>query len=123
MARLMHKKVLPLVLMGFVVTLVLCYPLIAVWKQVYITNASIKQEALADSLAVLKRQTARMKMEVEKLSSPGRIEKIGLEALGLEYPPAENIVILRSGKAHDRPAAEWRLLTVLRRSFLNGKQG
>jgi cell division protein FtsL len=102
--------------------LIATYPLIMVGTQVYITSAALKQESVADSIAVLRRETARLRMEVERLSSTGRIETICHGALGLEYPLSENIVII--GAVQDRRQVRrsgWRLLTVIKRSLHGGR--
>lgn len=76
------------------VALLVLFPLFTVWKQVYITNTSRHLTAQADSLAVLTRRTARLSLQVEKLSSTQRIETIARQHLDMDYPGSDRIVIV-----------------------------
>ncbi|NLG18329.1 MAG: hypothetical protein GX556_13435 [Fibrobacter sp.] len=71
-------------------------PLLAVWKQVYINNASLRMNSMADSLAVLKREEATLQLIVQRYSSTARIEQFAREALSLEYPVSKQIMIVRT---------------------------
>ncbi|MBD3391251.1 MAG: hypothetical protein GF418_04270 [Chitinivibrionales bacterium] len=106
-----------------VVSLIVAFPLLTVWKQVYITNSSRMQDRLADSVAVLAQEASRLRLAAEKLAANERIERIARESLGLEYPASRQLVIVRPAAG---PRASslggWRFLTVLRKS-LNQEQG
>ena len=76
------------------VTIVVIFPLSLVWKQVYITKASIKYDSLRDSLTVLNKEIAALNIMVEQLSRTERIETIARESLGLDYPLSKEIVVV-----------------------------
>lgn len=100
-------------------------PLAVVWKQVYVTGASMEQRELSDSLAVLRRESERLRLAAEGLSEVGRIERIARERLGLEYPKADRIVIMGSSARRTRetaPCGTWEFFAILRRS-LRGDKG
>lgn len=102
--------------------LIVAFPLITVWKQAYITNSSMRQEVLADSIAVLKQEAALLKMEVEHLSSIERIECIAMEELGLKYPKSSNIIIIKNEKnSKDRYFLRWNFFTMLKKSLFQEK--
>ncbi len=70
-------------------------PFLMVCKQVYITSASIRLERMNDSLSVLNREIAALRLKCERLSSKEQIEKIAQSMLHLEYPGADRIVIVK----------------------------
>jgi cell division protein FtsL len=70
-------------------------PLLMVWKQVYITSTSWNIEHMTDSLTVLNREIATLRLQCEHLSSNRRIEKIARRSFGLDYPSSDQIVIVR----------------------------
>ena len=73
-------------------------PLVVVWKQVYINDASLQMDSMADSLVVLKKEIAALHLESERLSGIERIETLAREKLQLHYPSSGQIVIV---KIHD----------------------
>ncbi len=99
-------------------------PLLAVWKQVFINNASIRMSAMADSLVVLKKEEATLRLMVQRYSSTARIEQFAREALNLEYPVSKQIVIVGT---HDKSRnskilySPKELLVFLRRAFYGDK--
>jgi cell division protein FtsL len=107
---------LPLIVV--VVGALITGPLLVVWKQVYITKVSIKRAALSDSLNVLSKEAAQWRFLTEKLSSTSRIETIAHERLGLEYPSAGQITIIKGQELvrsdHDGASG---FIAFLRRSF------
>jgi len=80
------------------IIIVVMFPLSLVWKQVYITNTSLHQNSLQDSLTVLQKEVITLTMAVERLSSTERIEKIAKESLALDYPSSKEIVVIRPRK-------------------------
>jgi cell division protein FtsL len=101
-----------------VVGLLVTFPLLAVRKEVYITNSSLNQESLADSVAVLSRRATRLRMTAESLASNERIERIARQSLGLEYPASQQIVIVRQTvRPRKSMISGWRFFAALRRSF------
>ncbi len=81
-----------------IIALLIAWPLLMVSRQIFITNLSVRESALADSLADVGRQCAAQRLYNEKLSSTARIESIMREHRGLEYPSAARIIVLREPK-------------------------
>ena len=77
------------------VALLAAGPLGMVWKQVYITQLSMRGGAVSDSAAVLGKQAAQLRLSIDNLSGTGRIETIARQRLGLEYPAAGKIIIVK----------------------------
>jgi hypothetical protein len=77
------------------IAVLIVWPLLMVSKQIFITNLSIRETALADSLASAGRQLAALRLYNEKLSGTARIESISRDRLGLDYPAAGSIVVIR----------------------------
>lgn len=80
------------------VVILIVWPMFMVWKQSYITNVSIRESALADSLMVLTKEAATLRLYNEKLAGTQRIESIARASMGLDYPTSEQIVVVREGK-------------------------
>lgn len=80
------------------ISLVIVLPLSLVGKQVYITNISINQGHLQDSLALLQREIVSLGIKIQKLSNTERIETIARESLGLDYPSSLEIIVVRPEK-------------------------
>ncbi len=105
-----------------VVALMVAGPLCIVWKQVYINQLSIQQLAVSDSIAVLGKQAARLRLCMDKLSATGRIETIARDRCGLEYPPASKIVIIKHHQSgRTIPGREGNFIAILRRSITGGR--
>jgi cell division protein FtsL len=107
-----------------IIALFIAGPLGIVWKQAYITQNSVQQERLSDSLMVLGKQAAQLRLYVEKLSSTARIESIARKSLGLEYPAASQIVIMkqRSVKSPSPAAGDTNsYMAILKRSIAREK--
>jgi cell division protein FtsL len=81
-----------------VVAMLITIPLLMVWKQVYITSASLRMEKMTDSLSILSREMTTLRLRCEQLSSRDRIEDLAQKKLGLDYTPTDQIVIV---KIHD----------------------
>ena len=90
----------PIVKLRFIVgmvallALVISGPMLIVWKQVYINSSSRKMEKMSDSLQVLSRDIATLRMSCEQLSSTERIQAFARENLGLDYPSSNQIEIV-----------------------------
>jgi len=102
--------------------LLIAGPLCVVWKQAYITQMSIRRSSVADSLGLLTKQAAQLRLSVDRLSAADRIETIARQRLGLEYPPASSIVIVKQHLKKTRPAAGGGFFALWRRS-VNGGRG
>ncbi|MGD9202820.1 MAG: hypothetical protein PVI26_14770 [Chitinispirillia bacterium] len=79
-----------------VIASIVIIPLLLVWKQVYITNASVHTNSLKESLDVLNREIAELNILAEQLSCSERIEGIARNSIGLDYPKFEEIIFIRS---------------------------
>ena len=89
------------------VAFLIIWPLFMVSKQIFITDLSMRESALADSLSAAGKELAALRLYNEKLSSTARIEAITRKHRGLEYPAAAQIVVIRE----------------TRNSAANGKKG
>ena len=76
------------------VAVVMALPFFIVWKQVYITANSTRQQSLRDSLSILRGQITRLTFTNETLADSRRIETIAQTQLALEYPSSNRIVIV-----------------------------
>ena len=114
-----QSSVRSILFMGVTILLIVGIPLLTVWKQVYITNNSLKREMLSDSLEVLNTQVAQLQVSVADLSRVERIEKIAIEELGLIYPESDNIEVVQAQrkKMPSLEIKEWKLFTMLKKSL------
>jgi cell division protein FtsL len=108
------------------VALVVLFPLLTVWKQAYITGASITQKELSDSVAVLSRKAAALRMTAQELSSNERIEQIAGQWLSLGHPASDRIVIVypeeKTGAGVFAGMIDgWKFFAVIRRSLMQGQ--
>jgi cell division protein FtsL len=104
------------------VSLMVALPLGIVWKQVYITQTSMRQDRLSDSLNVLNKQAAQLRLQVEMLSRTSRIELIARQRLGLDYPSASQIVRMKAyPDKNEKPAIESNYIAILKRSITREK--
>ena len=107
-----------------IISFLIAGPLGIVWKQVYITQNSVRQNRLSDSLVVLNKQAAQLRLNVEKLSGTARIESIARKCLGLEYPAASQIVIIKPHSTDFRSPVAGdtnNYMAILRRSIAREK--
>jgi cell division protein FtsL len=115
-------KVRHLAGMTVCIALVIALPLGVVWKQVYITQSSVGLNRLSDTLALVTKQVAQLRLGVEKLSSTSRIEAIARQCLRLDYPSAGQIVIMKQGSQKDTTAlVQNNYMAILRRSIARSK--
>jgi hypothetical protein len=70
-------------------------PLLLVTKQVYINNVSLRMNAMADSLEMLNKEITSLELTCQQLSFNERIERVVRDARQLEYPTANQIVIVK----------------------------
>ncbi len=104
------------------ISLLIVWPLFMVSKQIFITNLSVRESSLSDSLSATCRRLAALRLYHEKLSNTARIESIGRERLGLEYPAPGQIVVVR--ESPDRAPGSGtaaRFLAILRKPFSREK--
>jgi cell division protein FtsL len=107
-----------------IIAVLITGPLLMVWKQVYITSTSITIEKMTDSLNVLNKHIAELKLKGEWLSSNDRIEHIAKQSLGLDYPSSEQIVIIKVPKNEKLAQVNWprELASFIKRSLF-GENG
>ncbi|MBD3346991.1 MAG: hypothetical protein GF401_18205 [Chitinivibrionales bacterium] len=98
-------------------------PLFIVWKQVYITEASMKSKVYADSLVVLKQETERLRLTCENLVQSERIEKIAVNHLDLHYPPSNRITIIEPEGTPPKKSfmGGWEFFALIRKSLSQDK--
>ncbi|KMQ53043.1 hypothetical protein CHISP_0264 [Chitinispirillum alkaliphilum] len=87
-------KMRHMLIMVSLLSVVLAVPFIMVWKQAYINTSSLRIDAMSDTLSVLNREIAYLRLQCEHLASNRRIETIARDALGLEYPESHQIILL-----------------------------
>jgi hypothetical protein len=83
------------------IAFLIIWPLFMVSKQIFITNLSMRESALSDSLSLAGRELAALRLYNEKLSSTARIESITREHRGLEYPVAGQIIVIRENRSNN----------------------
>ena len=107
------------------VALLISVPLLLVWKQVSITSSSMRIDKMNDSLATLSHEIAMLRLKCERLSAQERIERIARTKLGLDYPAAERIVIIKLPGEGDGRRVEWphELAAFLKRSLRGARRG
>ncbi|HEX7510971.1 MAG TPA: cell division protein FtsL [Chitinivibrionales bacterium] len=103
------------------VALLIAGPLMMVWKQVYITQLSMRRSAVADSASVLAKHAAQLRLSIDRLSASDRIESIARQRLGLEYPAAAKIVIVKQRGKNARPESRGGFFSAWRKSAGNGR--
>jgi hypothetical protein len=120
-----HAPVLRLreLVVGIVcIAFLIVWPLFMVSKQIFITNLSMRESALADSLSLAGRELAALRLYNEKLSSTARIETITREHCGLEYPVAGQIIVIRENRNN---TGDWKkgmgFFTFLKKPFFHGR--
>jgi cell division protein FtsL len=93
-------RVRPMLLWITLILVMISGPLLLVWKQVYISTTSIRMDAERDSLAVFQKEIANLKLIRNRLASTERIEHIGRDFLGLEYPATSQIYVIHIPQEH-----------------------
>lgn len=103
------------------VALIVIIPISFVKKEVYRLQISMNHDRLVDSVAVLRKKIATATLKIETLAKPERIEQIGKNSLGLDYPSAEEIIVVHPKKKNDIPLiARSKFWMLLRRSLMRG---
>ncbi len=98
-------------------------PLVLVWKQSYINQLSISLESMSDSLSVLDREIASLKLQCEQLSTTERIQNIAQTTLGLSYPVSDQIVIVHCGQVQSGNGSSFSNLFAFVKRALVGEKG
>lgn len=87
-------RVRPMLLWVTLVVLLISGPMLLVWKQVYISTASLGMDAKRKSLVSLQKEIATLKLSSNRLSSIERIESIARNNLGLDYPATSQVYVI-----------------------------
>ena len=120
-----HAPVLRLreLVVGIVcIAFLIIWPLFMVSKQIFITNLSMRESALADSLSLAGRELAALRLYNEKLSSTARIETITREHRGLEYPVAGQIIVIRENRNNAGDGKKGMgFFTFIKKPFFHGR--
>ena len=86
---------LRLMFIGLIAILTLfALPLVIVWKQAYIAGASMRIEAMTDTISAMNRSIARLEVVCGRMSRNERIEAFARSVLNLEYPASDRITII-----------------------------
>jgi cell division protein FtsL len=89
-------KVRPMIAALLVLVLLISAPLLIVWQQAFITGASMKLEKMSDTLSIMNREIAGLRMQRERLSDNERVEAIARSSLALDYPSSDRITVVES---------------------------
>ena len=120
-----HAPVLRLrvLIIGIVcIAFLIIWPLFMVSKQIFITDLSMRESALADSLSLAGRELAALRLYNEKLSSTARIETITREHRGLEYPVAGQIIVIRENRNNAGDGKKGMgFFTFIKKPFFHGR--
>lgn len=100
---------------------VIAGPLLVVRKQVYLRDLAIRREHLNDSLTAANRCAAELNIEVRRLSSQHRIERLAREQLDMEYPESHQIVIVEDDHGRGGRGGNDGFMAVLKRSLGKGR--
>ncbi|HEX2955552.1 MAG TPA: cell division protein FtsL [Chitinispirillaceae bacterium] len=87
-------RVRPMLLWITLILLMISGPLLLVWKQVYISSASLEMDAKRKSLIAFQKEIATLRLSSNRLSATERIERIARDNLGLEYPATSQIYVI-----------------------------
>jgi cell division protein FtsL len=87
-------RVRPMLLWVTLVLLLISGPLVLVWKQVYISTASLDMDAKRKSLISLQKEIETLKLSSNRLSATERIEGIARNNLGLDYPATSQVYVI-----------------------------
>ncbi|MBN1128344.1 MAG: cell division protein FtsL [Chitinispirillaceae bacterium] len=113
-------RIRPMFVALLVVAMLIAVPLLLVWKQAFITGASIKLEKMNDTLSAMNREIASLRMARERCADNERIEAIARSALALDYPSSDRITIVPAGAGGDRGKSATLLLSALRGRMKKG---
>ena len=80
------------------VTALIALPLLVVWKQAFISGASMRIERMNDTLSSMNREIATLRLRRDRLSTNDRIESIAQRSLNLEYPASDRITFVSCAK-------------------------
>jgi cell division protein FtsL len=107
-----------LVIAAAFVLLIITMPMFMVWKQIKVTNIAVRESALSDTLSVLSKEIASLRLYNEHLASTERIETIMRANRGLDYPSSQQIVVVREGNSASVAASSHsNFMAILKKTF------
>jgi len=95
MSRVRTKKRWKLSRLIVVALLFMATALMYVWFRVSITNIDYQIAGEMNRRDALLEENRKLKVEVATLKSPGRIEAIARDKLGMRYPERDQVIFLR----------------------------
>jgi cell division protein FtsL len=87
-------RVRPMAAVIVLIAAIIAIPLLLVWKQAFINSSSINLEKMSDTLSVMNKKIASLRLAGDRLSANDRMESIARDALGLEFPASDRIAII-----------------------------
>ena len=72
--------------------------LFAVWSRVRIVQLGYEMSVLQSEATELTKKVNHLKLEVERLKSPGRLQKVAADILGMHPPSSKEIVFVKKPK-------------------------
>jgi cell division protein FtsL len=83
------------------IALVAVIPLFEVWKQAYLTRASVTHTRLQQRIRDLEATYEGLSLAMQKYGNRNRIEKIARQHCDMRYPSSERIIVI-SPSSHTR---------------------
>jgi cell division protein FtsL len=84
----------PMLLWVTLVLVLISGPMLLVWKQVFISSASLDMDAKRKTIVSLQKEIATLRLSSNRLSSTERIESIARNNLGLDYPATSQVYVI-----------------------------
>jgi len=74
------------------IAILLALSLFFVWSRIQVVNLAYDISSLEGRLRGMQQETQRLRLEAASLRSPGRIERVALNELGLRLPTPEQVI-------------------------------
>jgi cell division protein FtsL len=74
------------------IAILLAVSLFFVWSRIQVVNLAYDISSLEGRLRGMQQETQRLRLEAASLRSPGRIERVALNELGLRLPTPEQVI-------------------------------
>ncbi|HEU18985.1 MAG TPA: cell division protein FtsL [Deltaproteobacteria bacterium] len=81
--------------LGYVSLVVMVVVLVYVWCHVQVTEVNYEMAQAIKVREQLLEENSKLKIEIERLKSPARIEDYARKKLGMDYPERNQVVVLR----------------------------
>lgn len=79
----------------YVSLVVMVVVLVYVWCHIQITEVNYEMAEAIKVREQLLEENSKLKVEIERLKSPARIEDYARKKLGMEYPERDQVIVLR----------------------------